>query len=184
LEELESWGLTGKIGETYMEPLLPPASHFVVAAQGWLELGNPREALRELGQVPRPFWNHPDVLDLRWQIHAFEQNWERALMVARELVHTAPARPDAWLHHAYALRRVAGGGLKAAWKALQPALKAFPTEEMIPYNLSCYACQLNELAEAKKLFETAIAVGKKDELKKRALSDSDLKPLWPVISRM
>src|SRR5688572_21066682 len=167
-----------------MEPLQPPASHFLIAAQGWLELGNPKEAHRELGQVPRQFWNHPDVLELRWQIHAHEQNWERALMVARELVHSDPARPQAWLHHAYALRRVAGGGLKAAWKALQPALKAFPKEEMIPYNLSCYACQLNELTEAKKLLETALAVGKKDELKRRALSDSDLKPLWPFISRM
>src|SRR5688572_32332698 len=167
-----------------MEPLQPPASHFLIAAQGWLELGNPKEAHRELGQVPRQFWTHPDVLELRWQIHAHEQNWERALMVARELVHMAPGRPDAWLHHAYSLRRVAGGGLKAAWKALQPALKAFPKESTIAYNLSCYACQMNDLAEAEKLFQKALAIGDKDDIKKRALTDSDLKPLWPVISRM
>jgi len=24
-------------------PLQPPASHFAIAAQGWLELGNPKE---------------------------------------------------------------------------------------------------------------------------------------------
>jgi len=64
-------------------PLQPPALHFAVAAQGWLELGNPKEALKELGQIDRAHWNHPDVLELRWQIHAAEQNWERALMVAR-----------------------------------------------------------------------------------------------------
>ena len=167
-----------------MEPLQPPALHLLLAAQGWLELGNPKEAHKELAEVPRPFWNHPDVLELRWQIHSKEQNWERALTIARELVHVASNRPAAWIYRAYALRRVSGGGLKAAWKALQPALKAFPTEEMIPYNLSCYACQLNELAEAKKLFEKAVSVGKKDEIKRRALSDSDLKPLWSVIQRM
>ncbi len=170
-----------------MEPLKPPASHFAIAAQGWLELGNPTEALRELGQIDRAWWNHPDVLELRWQIHANEQNWERALMVARELVHSAPARPHAWLHHAYALRRVAGGGLKAAWKALQPALKAFPKEATIPYNLSCYACQMNDLSEAKKLFQMALAAASADDkadMKKRALTDSDLKPLWPVISQL
>jgi Flp pilus assembly protein TadD len=170
--------------KTCMEPLQPPASHFAIAAQGWLELGNAKEALKELGQIDRAYWNHPDVLELRWQIHASEQNWERALMVARELVHSAPARPHAWLHHAYALRRVAGGGLKAAWKALQPALKAFPKESMIAYNLSCYACQMNDLTEAKQLFEKALKAGDKDDIKKRALSDSDLRPLWPVISKM
>ncbi len=105
-------------------------------------------------------------------------------MVARELVHTAPARPQAWIVHAYALRRVAGGGLKAAWKALQPALKAFPREECIPYNLSCYACQMNDLTEAEKLIGMALTVGPRDDVKKRALSDPDLKPLWPVIARM
>src|SRR4051812_36964648 len=167
-----------------MEPLQPPASHFATAAHGWLELGNPREALRELGNIDPAYWNHPEVLELRWHIHSFEQNWENALMVARELVHTAPALPHAWLHHAYALRRVAGGGLKAAWKALQPALKAFPKEATIAYNLSCYACQMNEMAEAQRLFEKAISVGDKDDIKKRALSDSDLKPLWPMISKM
>ena len=79
---------------------------------------------------------------------------------------------------------VAGGGLKAAWKALQPALKAFPKESTIAYNLSCYACQMNDLVEAKRLFEKAVAIGDKDDIKKRALSDSDLRPLWPIISKM
>lgn len=167
-----------------MDPLQPPNSHYLSAAIGWMELGNPREALRELSQVDRQLWNHADVLEVRWQIHAQEQNWERALIVARELVHADPGRPGAWLHHAYALRRVAGGGLKAAWKALHPALKAFPKEDLIPYNLSCYACQMNDLNEAQRLLEMAMSVGDKDELKRRALSDSDLKPLWPVISKM
>jgi tetratricopeptide (TPR) repeat protein len=167
-----------------MESLQPPALHFWNAAQGWLELNNPQEALRELGLIDRRFWNHPDVLELRWQTMAVQQNWEGALMVARELVHAAPTRPNAWLHHAYALRRVAGGGLKAAWKALQPALKAFPQEEVIAYNLSCYACQMNELSEAKKLLERALSMGDKEDIKKRALSDSDLKPLWPLIPKL
>src|SRR5437763_995342 len=30
--------------KTSMEPLQPPASHFAIAAQGWLELGNAKEA--------------------------------------------------------------------------------------------------------------------------------------------
>src|SRR5206468_1975201 len=76
------------LAKTSMEPLQPPSSHFAIAAQGWLELGNAKEALKELGQVDRAYWNHPDVLELRWQIHAAEQNWERALMVARDLVHS------------------------------------------------------------------------------------------------
>lgn len=173
-----------RVDKTNMEPLQPPASHFLNAALGWLELENPHEALIELGRIERQYWNHPDVLELRWEVHRAQQNWEGALRVARELVHNASDRPAAWLNHAYALRRVTGGGLKAAWKALEPALKAFPKEPTIAYNLSCYACQMNDLGEAKKLLEQAFSNGDKEDIKKRALTDSDLKPLWPVISKL
>jgi hypothetical protein len=57
-----------------MKPLEPPDSHYLQAAQGWLELGNPTEANEELQKITAPNRGHPDVLQLRWQIYAQAKN--------------------------------------------------------------------------------------------------------------
>jgi hypothetical protein len=53
---------------------------------------------------------------------------------------------ESWIHQAYALRRMTGGGIKAAWDARLPAADRFPSQPMIAFNLACYACQLGRLA--------------------------------------
>jgi len=45
-------------------------------------------------------------------------------------------------------------------------------------NLACYECQLGDLSQARKWLETAFKAGDRKELKRMALADSDLKPLW------
>ncbi|MDB6020684.1 MAG: hypothetical protein JWQ04_541, partial [Pedosphaera sp.] len=104
-----------------MESLKAPHSHFLSAADGWLELGNIAEARAELAQIDEAFQNHPEVLKVRWAICAEEKDWPAALEIARELVRLAPESPLGWLHRAYAVRRVPGDGLQAAWDSLFPA---------------------------------------------------------------
>ena len=164
-----------------MQPLEPPETHYLSAAQGWVELGNPAEARAELAQISEARQIHPDVLEVRWFVCAEEQCWEEGLQVARSLIQAAPDRASGWLHQAYALRRVAEGGLKQAWEALLPAFDLFPKEAIIPYNLSCYACQLKDLEGARLWLKRAIAIGGKERIKLMALADSDLEPLWPEI---
>ena len=53
-----------------MNPLGPPESFYLQAAEGWLELGNPTEAEEELKQLAPGFRAHPEVLKLRWEICA------------------------------------------------------------------------------------------------------------------
>ena len=93
----------------------------------------------------------------------------------------APDDPAGWLHRAYALRRVSDGGLTRAWDALLPAAKKFPAEPVVAYNLSCYACQLQQLDIARHWLQRALAAGQKAAIKKMALADADLQPLWPEI---
>ncbi len=62
--------------------------------------------------------------------------------------------PAGWLHRAYALRRVANGGLPQAWDALLPAAEKFPGEPVIAYNLSCYACQMQQLDASRAMAAT------------------------------
>ncbi|HWI56768.1 MAG TPA: tetratricopeptide repeat protein [Bacillota bacterium] len=167
-----------------MQPLEPPDSHFLLAAIGWVELGNAAEAEAELNLLPAERQTHPDVLEVRWLIYAEQKYWEKGLLVARQLLEQAPERSSGWLHQAYALRRVPGGGLTKAWEALLPAAEKFPQEPTIPYNLSCYACQLHQLDAARTWLQRAAAISGKEPIQKMALADPDLEPLWAEIRQL
>jgi hypothetical protein len=65
---------------------------------------------------------------------------------------------------------------------LLPAADKFPSEPVIAYNLGCYACQMNQLIAALGWLQRAIGAGHKEAIKKMALEDDDLKPLWPEIA--
>jgi Flp pilus assembly protein TadD len=166
-----------------MQPLEPPDTHCLSAAIGWLELGNPAEAELELGLIRPACQNHPDVLEVRWLLCAEQQRWEQGLETARLLVEIAPERASGWLHQAYALRRAPGGGIAQASEALLPAADKFPKEAIIPYNLACYAAQVQQLETARAWLQRAMAVGGKAEITQLALADADLEALWDEIRR-
>ena len=164
------------------QELQPPDSHHLLAAQGWLELGNNSEAGEEIARISPAHLDHPDVLELRWAICATGQRWEAGLAIAETLLRVAPERASGWLHQAYALRRVKGGGLERAWEVLRPAYEKFPKAELISFNLACYATQMGRLEEAWEwLHKSMEAAGDVEEIKIRALDDTDLQPLWERI---
>ncbi|HSA12175.1 MAG TPA: tetratricopeptide repeat protein [Candidatus Paceibacterota bacterium] len=167
-----------------MDKLEPPDTHYLRGAIGWLELGNPAEARAELAQISPAHQDHPDVLEVRWSISAHERRWVEGLQIAQTLLRRAPKRPTGWLHQAYALRRVPDGGVQKAWKALLPAFDKFPKEAIIPFNLSCYACQMRQLEAARDWLKRAIVIGGKEKIKQMALGDSDLEPLWTEIKKL
>ena len=161
-----------------------PEAHYVDAAIGWLGLGSLTEAKAELANLPASLQLHPDVLEIRWLIFAEEKQWEEALHAAQALVQAAPDRSSGWLHQAYALRRVEAGGVKKAWQALLPAFDKFPKESTISYNLSCYACQLRQMEAARVWIKRALVIGGKEKIKRMALQDEDLEPLWEEIREL
>lgn len=159
----------------------PPDTHALSAALGWLELGNPNEALAELDSISPGNQPHPAVLEVRWAVFAETKQWDRALDVANELVRVAPGKAGGWLHRAYALRRAPGGGLPQAWEALLPAAEKFPQQLLIAFNLACYACQMQDYDEARRWLKRASEISDTAKVKEMALADSDLEPLWPEI---
>lgn len=167
-----------------MQKLEPPDSHHLDAAIGWLGLGCAGDARIELENISIRNQNHPDTLDARWTLCAHEKKWDEALEIASLELQSAPNDSSGWLHRAYALRRVSDGSLPQAWEALLPAAEKFPTEPVIAYNLSCYACQMQQLDAARVWLKRAIKIGGKEELKQMALADEDLKPLWPEIEEL
>jgi len=110
-----------------------------------------------------------------------ERNWAEALEIARAELAVAPGNCSGWLHQAYALRRIEGGGLPQAWGALLPAAEKFPKEPIVAFNLSCYACQLQLPDAARQWLRQAMKIGDKAAIRKMALADNDLKSLWAEI---
>lgn len=166
-----------------MQGLEPSDIHRLNAALGWLGLNAPADARAELDAIAPVRQSHPAVLETRWLLCAHEENWDDALLVAELERQSAPDDSSGWLHRAYALRRVESGGLAQAQDALLPAAEKFPTEPVVVYNLACYACQLNQLADARRWLQSAVKIGGQNEIKKMALADDDLKPLWEEIRR-
>ncbi|MFO1487025.1 MAG: tetratricopeptide repeat protein [Verrucomicrobiota bacterium] len=164
-----------------MSKIEPPNLFHLRAAIGWMELGNIPEALAELDGIGAGLQLHPDVLEVRWMVIAHSADWDAALVVAEKLLAAAPERSSSWLNRAYALRRVTRGSLQQAWEALLPAHEKFPKDATVAFNLSCYACQLNRLDEARSWYQRALQLGGKDTVKAMALADSDLEPLWEEI---
>ena len=168
-----------------MKELQPPDSHHLRAAVGWLELRNHVEAGEEIARMAPESLNHPDVLEVRWEICAAGRSWEAALQVGEKLVEVAPERCSGWIYRAYALRRVKHGGLPLAWAALRPAFEKFPKETVVSYNLACYAAQFGRLDEAWDWLHKAIeAAGDVKSIKERALADIDLQALWDRIRQL
>jgi len=158
-----------------------PDSHRLDAAVGWLGLGCLAEARAELDSISAAAQTHPEVLEARWILSAREQRWSEALEIAGAELAVAPDEASGWLHRAYALRRVPDGGLPRAWAALLPATEKFPHEPVIAYNLSCYACQMQQLDIARYWLQQAMKIGGGDAIRKMALADDDLEPLWTEI---
>ena len=141
--------------------------------RGYLELGMVKEAKAELDAIPAASAQSPEVVAL-WvgMLQATEQ-WRELRRYAKGLVETDPNESGWWIIWAYATRRAAT--VKAAQKILLEAAERHPQDATIQFNLGCYACQLDDLAEAKARVVRAIALD--SSFLKNALDDPDLKPL-------
>ena len=158
-----------------IKPLEPPDSIHLRAAEGWLELGNPIEADRELDEITPALRTHPDVLEVRWHIYAHAQKWEACVDIAWAIIKLDPNRPDAWIHRSFALHELKR--TQEAFDHLVPVSDRFPKVWTIVYNLACYCAQLGRLDECQAWFKQAMAIDE-HTVKRVAIDDPDLKPLW------
>lgn len=158
-----------------MGELDPPDSHHLSAALGWIELGLPAEAHAELARLSPEARHHADVLGVEWDLCAHEARWQEALVVATRLVELDRSRANGWIHRSFALHALRRTDEASA--ALLPAVALFPGNGVIPYNLACYACQLNRMAEARQWLRLSMAIEGRDLVLRRARLDEDLLPL-------
>lgn len=153
-----------------MNQIGPPDSHYLLGALGWLELGNHAEARLELGKVAPALWTHPEVLKVRWRIVAKTKDVGSALQIAQTLLDRRSARD-------FVRSRLDEEPAEPARTSVLSEI-GLPFFFAIPYNLACCACQLGHLQEAWEWFEIALEIGELDPIRKLALNDPDLEPLW------
>jgi len=162
------------------EAVLPPPVFFSVeAADGWLMLGSPADALAELADVPEEFRHDPRILAREWKAAQGAGDHVRAGRASGELCELLPDSAGPWICHANALRETEG--LRAAADLLLSVVDRFLGEPVLCYNLACYLAQLRDYAGASEWLLHAFEAGADDDLKGLALVDPDLKPLWEKI---
>jgi predicted Zn-dependent protease len=165
-----------------IKPLDVPDSFYLQAAEGWLGLGDMESATNELREISPAEQTHPAVLCVRYEIYSKAKQWDQAVEVADDLIKMLPEEPFVWISLAYATRRKTGGSIPKAKKILLGAELKFPKHYLFPYNLACYCSQLGEMEEAEQWLKRA-AVIDNAAVKKIALEDADLKPLWKKMGR-
>jgi Flp pilus assembly protein TadD len=148
------------------------------AAQGWCELHAFAEADAELDKIAASLRAHPKVLEVRWQICANLEKWADALDIASAIVKAVPEWPSGWIYQASSLTEL--NQQKEAYETLSAAAALFPKDEIILYDLACICCALKRVDEARSWLGKAIGAGG-NEIKLKALDDSDLEPLWREI---
>jgi len=152
------------------------------AAEGWLGLGNSREANEELEQISASFKAHPEVLELRYKIYSDTKRWDLAVEVGRTVRDLLPNEPWGHFYTAYALHEL--NHTQEAYDTLRSVVDKFPEEQIMRYNLACYCCRLGRTPEAREWLLTAMKMPGKKDIRELALDDKDLEPLWSEIKEM
>ena len=152
---------------------------YLEAAQGWLGLGNWKEANEELENISSQNRTHLEVLFVRFKINSVARKWEGAYEIARAISEAVPGASFGVFHMAVALHEMKR--TEEAWKLLLSVVNNFPDNTYMRYNLACYTCQLGKLKDAMTWLEKAIDLAGKSDLRQMALDDPDLEPLWAVI---
>lgn len=160
-----------------LNPIRPPDLHHFRAAQGWLELGSPREATVELDHIAPEMRSHPDVLEVQWHICARENRWIACVEIGSTLVMKAPDRSDSWIHYSFALHCL--NRSQEALDILLLAAQQFSDVWQVPYNLACFCSALGRFDDARDWFNKALSIDEKSA-RRAYLADPDLQ-LWDTL---
>jgi Flp pilus assembly protein TadD len=152
----------------------------VLASSGYRELGMFDSAAQVLEEIAPEDKNRTEVLGMRVQLYMAAKKWDMVAAVASHLVKVEPENAGWWITLAYSVRRIEG--IEKAEAILLRAQAIHPKVAMIAFNLACYASVAGRTEEAKERLRHAIQLDK--EIRKLAIEDNDLKPLWDWIATL
>lgn len=147
------------------------------AAQGYLELEMPAEALEEMNSLAPEYLARTDVLRLRVGIALQACEWSAGLELSRQLCLLEPRESLGFIHAAYCLHEL--GRTEEAKQTLLDGPQALLLEATYYYNMGCYHARLGEIEDAQAYVERAFELD--PAFRKNAQFDPDLENLRNLI---
>jgi tetratricopeptide (TPR) repeat protein len=143
------------------------------AAEGYVELGMPAEALAHLNEIPVEDQDRPEALRMRIQIVLQIRDWQTALELSLRMCELFPLESYGFIHAGFCLHEL-GQTAKAKEKLLggPPSLL---DEPIYYYNLGCYEAVLGNLDQAKAYLRASFRLNK--TFRDIAQKDPDLAPI-------
>jgi tetratricopeptide (TPR) repeat protein len=143
----------------------------LLAAQGYLELEMPAEALAELDSLGPKDQGREEILQLRLFILMRGRQWSRSLAVCERLRQSFPETSTGYIHGAFCLHEL--GRTSEAKETLLSGPSSLTSEATYFYNLGCYDAVLGNLEEATASLRTSFEMDNK--FREIAKYDPDLK---------
>ena len=151
----------------------------LLAAQGYIELEMPDEALREIDALSQKDQLRDEVLQMRLFIVMRAKRWEQALAVCARLRGMCPECATGYIHGAFCLHEM--GRTLEAKQLLQKGPPSLLGEPTYHYNLGCYDAVLGNLDEAAQHLETSFQMDRK--FREIAKYDPDLKAVHGFLGK-
>jgi hypothetical protein len=145
----------------------------IMAADGYLFLGMPMEALEELASIPVGRQKDPAVLRTRIRVLLHLRNWREAEKLSQDGARLFPSENEFMVQLAFALHQQAKG--TEAVDVILSAPAWIRRSGILHYNLACYEAQLGDLGTARQCIRAACELNA--SFKKNARCDPDLQRL-------
>jgi len=145
----------------------------MVAAQGYLELEMPDEALREINSLPDEVLREEGPLQVKMAILMRLKRWTEALAICADLRKLFPEQTVGYVHGAFCLHEI--GRTREAKELLLSGPPSLLQEPTYHYNLGCYDAVLGNLTEAQSHLKLSFQLNEK--FREIAKYDPDLKAM-------
>jgi len=147
--------------------------HALRAADGYLYLGLPKEALAEFEAIAHEDRSAPTVMLARIRVLLHLRHWKDAEKLSLEGTQVHPTEEEFTVQRAFALHQMRKGD--EAIEVLLAAPEWIRRTGILHYNLACYEARLGDLKTAQQCIQAAIEINA--AMKKNAKSDPDLQAL-------
>jgi predicted Zn-dependent protease len=128
----------------------------LTAAQGYLELDMPREALQELNELSEDLKSHAEIFQLKLVILMRMKEWEQGAELCRKMIARFPKLSIGYIHGAFCLHEL--GRTAEAKSLLISGPSSLLREATYHYNLACYEAVLGNLDEAKQYLQASFSM--------------------------
>ncbi len=143
----------------------------LIAAQGYIELEMPDEAMRELDELPSADQDREEVRQVRLFIFMRGRRWGEALAVCDALRLASPDQTTGYIHGAFCLHEL--GRTQEAKELLLQGPASLLREATYYYNMGCYDAVLGNIEDAHHALEISFQMD--DKFREIAKYDPDLK---------